>query len=222
MGPGSSTAMNDPLPTTVPRLDPTGSNWAIFLMCFEEAMEANQKWGHFNGKVTCPVAADPLNITADESKAIEAWKLDETVARYMLSQCLPDSTAVRLKAVSSVADRWTKVEAEFSVKSQYAETDLLTTFSEMCCPKGGNVWEFLGLMRVKREELAAVGVKMSDKEYCSAIIKSLPEDMAKFTSGILSTACMIDPSKDIDADLLIDHISEEADRVSARTTRTNL
>src|SRR6266404_8028814 len=60
---------------------------------------------------------------------------------------------------------------------------------------------------------------MSDKEYHSAIIKSLPEDMAKFASGILSTACMIDPSKDIDADLLIDHISEEADRVSARTKR---
>jgi len=42
-------AMSDPLATSVPRLDPTGSNWAIFAMRFQEAMEANQKWKHFTG-----------------------------------------------------------------------------------------------------------------------------------------------------------------------------
>ena len=78
--------MNDPLPTTVPRLEPTGANWAIFSMCFQEVMEANQKWSHFDGTLTYPIPVDDKNITADEQKAIDAWNLEETVTRYMLSQ----------------------------------------------------------------------------------------------------------------------------------------
>src|ERR1700735_932353 len=98
MGPDMAAAsiMNDPLPTSVPRLKPTGSNWAIFSMRFQEAMKANQKWGHFSGSVTCPVPVDTQKPTDDEKKAMSAWDLDETISRYMLSQRLPDSTAVRL------------------------------------------------------------------------------------------------------------------------------
>ena len=78
--------MNDPLPTSVPCLKPNGSNWAIFSMRFQEAMEANQKWGHFDGSTACPVPADPSKPTDDEKKAMAAWDLDETVSCYMLSQ----------------------------------------------------------------------------------------------------------------------------------------
>jgi hypothetical protein len=121
-----------------------------------------------------------------------------------------------LKGLASAKERWDKVKAEFSVKSQYAEADMLTSFSEMRCPRGGDVRSFLGSMHVKREELAAVGMKMSDKEYRSAIIKSLPEEMSKFASGLLTAARILTPTTSIDPNILIDHISEEADRLSAR------
>jgi transposase InsO family protein len=221
MGPALTTAhtMNDPLPTSIPRLDPTGSNWAIFSMRFQEAMEANQKWGHFDDSMPRPDPADATKPTEDEKKAMATWDLDETISRYMLSQRLPDSTAVRLKAITSVKDRWDKVKNEFSVKSQYAETDLLTVFNEMRCPRGGNVREFLGTMRVKREELAAVGVTMNEKEYRSAIIKALPEEMSKFASGLLTAARVLSSTKSIDPEVLIDHVSEEADRLAARRKR---
>jgi hypothetical protein len=131
----------------------------------------------------------------------------------------PNSTAVRLKTLATVKERWDKVKSEFSVKSQYAETDLLTAFSEMRCPRGGEVRAFLGQMRVKREELAAVGVTMSEKEYRSAIIKALPEEMSKFASGLLTAARVLSPTTSIDPDILIDHVSEEADRLAARRKR---
>ena len=102
------------------------------------------------------------------------------------------------------------------MKSQYAETDLLTAFSEMCCPHGGDVCAFLGTMRVKCEELAAVSVTMGDKEYQSAIIKSLPEEMSKFASGLLTAARVLSTTQSIDPDVLIDHVSEEANHLVAR------
>jgi transposase InsO family protein len=219
MGPDMpSNTMNDPLPTSIPRLEPTGSNWAIFSMRFQEAMEANRKWGHFDDSTPRPDPADTSKPTDEEKKAMSDWDQEEVVARYLLSQRLPDSTAVRLKAITSVKERWDKVKAEFSIKSQYAETDLLTAFNEMRCPRGGDVRAFLGSMRVKREELAAVGVTMGEKEYRSAIIKSIPDEMSKFASGLL-TAARVLSSKSIDPDILIDHISEEADRLAARRRR---
>ena len=121
--------ISDPLPTSVPRLETNGSNWAIFSMRFQEAMEANQKWGHFDSTATCPVPADASKPTPDEFKAGVAWDQDENVTQYLLSQHLPDSTAVHLKSLTTA-----KVKCEFSVKSQYAEADMLTTFTELCCP----------------------------------------------------------------------------------------
>ena len=154
MGPAMpSNTLSDPLATSVPRLDPTGSNWAIFAMRFQEAMEANQKWSHFTGTPGRPTPADSSKPTDEEKKAIAEWDQDEVVSRYLLSQRLPDSTAVRLRSLKTAKERWEKVKAEFSVKSQYAEADMLASFSEMRCPQGGNVRSFLGSMQVKREDV---------------------------------------------------------------------
>jgi len=47
MGPGTmAAAVTDSLSITlpnVPRLEPSGMNWAIFTLHFQEAMKANQK-----------------------------------------------------------------------------------------------------------------------------------------------------------------------------------
>ncbi len=221
MGPAltATNNMSDPLPTSIPHLKPNGSNWAIFSMRFQEAMEANQKWGHFDGTTPCPVPANTTTPTDAEAKAVANWRQDKIVAKYLLSQRLPDSTAVRLKSLTSTKERWTKVKTEFSVKSQYAEADLLTMFLEMCCLRSGDVCTFLGQMQVKHEELAAVSVTMTEKEYQSAIIKSLLEEMSKFASGLLTAACILMLTTSINPDTLIDHISEEANWLAVRHKR---
>ena len=101
------------------------------------------------------------------------------------------------------------------MKSQYAEANMLTLLSEMHCPCGGDVRSFLGSMRVKCEELSAVRVIMSDKKYWSAIIKFLPEEMSKFASSLLTASCVIQPTTQIDPNILINHIFKEANRLSA-------
>ena len=53
----------------IPCLKPSGSNWAIFLLRFQEAMEANWKWGHFDRSSMHPTAADPSKPTDDEKAA---------------------------------------------------------------------------------------------------------------------------------------------------------
>jgi len=69
---------------------------------------------------------------------------------------------------------------------------------------------------MKCEELAAVRVEVTGKEYQSAILKSILEEMSKFASGLLTSAQMFAPSTKVDPDILLDNISEEADRLTAR------
>ena len=105
MGPGTIAAsVTDSLLVTilnVPRLEPNGSNWAIFSMRFQEAMQANSKWGHFDGMSARPVPKDANKLEDAKVKAMAKWDHSETIACYMLLQWLPDSTTVWPKNIGA-------------------------------------------------------------------------------------------------------------------------
>jgi len=105
-----------------------------------------------------------------ESKAIEKWEHEDAVASYLLSQRLPDITVMRLTSCLTAHDRWEMVTKEYQAKSAYTQANLHQSFLEMCCAKGGDVREFLGNLCYKREELAASGVDITDKEYEHTIL----------------------------------------------------
>jgi hypothetical protein len=58
------------LPANIPHLEPNGTNWAIFLMCFKEAMQASCRWHYFDGSSKHPSSKDDTKPTKEEIKAI--------------------------------------------------------------------------------------------------------------------------------------------------------
>jgi len=44
-----TTSLSDSLPSSIPKLDASGLNWAIFSVCFQDAIEAKGFWSHFDG-----------------------------------------------------------------------------------------------------------------------------------------------------------------------------
>ena len=79
-----------------------GLNWAIFIMCFWEAMQATWHWPFFEGTVPCPTVKDPTKMTNDKKKAVEKWDHEDLAECYLLSQRLPDSIAVHLQVYTTV------------------------------------------------------------------------------------------------------------------------
>jgi len=86
------------LSSSVPKLDASGLNWAIFSLCFQDTVEAKGYWGHFDGMskrpivpkpedlpvtpetATAPVADAPVPATPsteDLAAAISQWDKDE-------------------------------------------------------------------------------------------------------------------------------------------------
>jgi len=90
---------------------------------------------------------------------------------------------------------------------------------ESRCPEKGNVREFLEGLRVKREELAQVGVDIENKDYLSTIVGSLPFALSNFASSQLTAARMFSTTKTIDPDTLISLLVEESDRQRAQYAR---
>jgi hypothetical protein len=89
----------------------------------------------------------------------------------------------------------------------------------MRCTKGGDVREFLSSLCYKREELAAAGVVVTEKEYKRTILCGIPSDLATFASHLLSSALIVHSSASINIDALINQINEEAKRLKSRRTR---
>ena len=115
----------------------------------------------------------------------------------------------------AVKDRWDAIVKEYTDKGAYTQTELQTKFLESRYPEKGNIREFLEGLRVKKEELAQVGVTIDNKDYLSTIVASLSYALSNFASSQLTAAHMFSTTKTIDPDVLISLLVEESDRQCA-------
>src|SRR6266571_6565009 len=111
-----STSLSDSLPGSVPRLDSSGLNWAIFSVRFQDAVDAKGFWGHFDGSEPRPVAVNPGEPTDDETTKLNQWKKNERSAKSLLTQKLPDSALMRVHAKLTVKERWDAISTEYTEK----------------------------------------------------------------------------------------------------------
>jgi hypothetical protein len=213
----TTTSLHDALPTSVPKLEASGLNWAIFLVRFRDAVDAKGFWGHFDGTTLIPDLSIPP--TKAETTAKVQWEKDERSARSLLTQKLPDSTLMKVHMKTTVRERWEAVVKEYTEKGAYAQTDMRAKFLASRCPDKGNVRDFLDELRTKREELVQVGVDIDEKDYLSTIISSLPLSLSSFASANLAAARMFSPTKSIDPDVLMSLLMEEAERQKAQVAR---
>src|SRR5580765_656103 len=100
----AAATLADALPSSVPKLEANGTNWAIFLVRFRDAVEAKGYWGHFDG--TTPILDLPDKPTTKETAAKDQWEKDERSAKSLLTQKLPDSMLMKVHMKPSVRDRW--------------------------------------------------------------------------------------------------------------------
>src|SRR6202522_2207525 len=212
----TTSSLSDTLPSSVPKLDAEGDNWAIFLVRFMDAVEAKGFWGHFDGTSTLPVTTSASSTA--EIAAKTQWEKDERSAKTLLTQKLPDSTVMEIHTKKSVKERWEAVVKEYTVKGAYAQTEMRAKFLTSRCPERGNAKDFLRGLSLKKEELAQVGVKISDEDYLSTIISSLPNALSNFASMQMSWTLQ-QTQQSMDASTLMTMLLQEAERQDLRSQK---
>lgn len=114
-------ALTDTLPSNIPVLNISGSNWAIWKLCFKAAVKGKDKWGDFDGTEVKPTLTGPTASVADD---LHTWSKDEATACNLLISRVCNSVALKIMRFSTVKDAWSTMVSKFTEKSGYAEFDL--------------------------------------------------------------------------------------------------
>ena len=175
-------------------------------------------WDYFNSSKTRPIPKDSNNITDIEKGERKCWDREDVIAQCLLSQCLPIKTAMDMDEFPTAEEQWNTITACFTTKSVYTKADLHQAFLNMRCPKGGDVREYLTSLKMKRHELKAANVGVTDIKYERTILKGIPDTLAAYAAQSLSTLRLAVKytGKPIDMSDVIDSVCEEADRIKQR------
>ena len=123
----TTTSLSDSLPSSIPKLDASGLNWAISSVRFQDVIEAKGFWSHFDGTGPCPDAVPSVAVD-DQGKststppsdaelaAVDKWDKDERSAKSLLTQKIPDSTLMRIHNKRTVQERWESIVTEYTEK----------------------------------------------------------------------------------------------------------
>ncbi|OJA11472.1 hypothetical protein AZE42_10588 [Rhizopogon vesiculosus] len=161
----------DTLLSNVPKLEIKGTNWAIFSLHLQITVEAKEFWKHFDGMAPCPVGATTMQpdgsiiVSPPDPDDLAKWQKNENLAKHLLYQRIPDSTALRVWNLTDIVAMWTEIMHEYTEKGAYAQTDLHTKFLESKCPGNGDIRQFLDDLQAKHDELSAVGIQIEEKDY---------------------------------------------------------
>ena len=73
-------------------------------MRFSNAMKVTRRWAYFSGISPYPEPVDAAQPTRKEVTAIVQWEYEDSVASYLLSQRLPDTTEMKLANCSTTKE----------------------------------------------------------------------------------------------------------------------
>ncbi|KAJ6533799.1 hypothetical protein DFH09DRAFT_810511, partial [Mycena vulgaris] len=121
--------LNDVLPSSVPSLKVTsdGNNFPIFSLRFLASADAKGYLGHFDGTDQRPVFPN-APVTQAQADELTTWDKAERNSKALILQRVPDSVALLLNPMPTVASMWNHVVVTYSTKGAYAQTNLRSQF----------------------------------------------------------------------------------------------
>src|ERR1700761_2094725 len=213
----------------LPACKADGTNWVFFRDRFAFAIDAAGLSDHFEDLITselpvAPTVVDPQNPTAEETKANDDflkcrrfWRSEQAVIKQGLATVIPDSLFLKVKGEKTAKAMWDKVKNHFEKKSQMVTVDLRRKLQDERCAEGGDVKAHLTKLHTFREDLTAMGADPGEKEFIAIVLGSLPESWETYLSALTGASALL--GTPLDPDMVLQGISDEADRKTAKKGR---
>jgi hypothetical protein len=94
----------------------------------------------------------------------------------------------RVAKKDTVAAMWSEIKEEYESKTELVQANLRTRFYMSHCGEREDLRTHLDKLQTMYEELATVRITVSDAEYRSVIMQSLPKSYANYLSALTSSA----------------------------------
>jgi len=183
----------------LPELDVDGSNWITYC----NRMQWIIKMRGLSDHLTNATVSLAYNTTGDIGglKPKQRWAAGETAASQLLGMMIPDSVFHKIKSVDTVKAVWDKLKELFEGKSRVWLIDVGRKFQNTRCGEDDDVRVHFEKLADLKERLAALGRTISNEEYVSVLIGSLPTSYNP-TINTLTTSCDVN-NKDITPTIII-------------------
>ena len=119
-----------------------------------------------------PTPATDEQIEAKE-KRLEEYEQKEYTARHILLTTVSKRLAAKLRG-KNAHEMWKTVKADATDKSDFYKVDARRRLADMRCDEDGDVRAHTNALVALRDELAGMGAMVTDEEFSSTILGSLP------------------------------------------------
>ena len=225
----NSTRLGDEL-LRIPKLSADGKNWIVYKEHLQLSLLTRELDGHLDGMAAKPIEPQDVTdaagtVTRPKPEEIETYKKDlrewtqnRAIAMQQIASTIPDTLYLRIKGKGTVKDAWDALTKEFETRSRMFTIDLRRRLQDERCNDQGDVRAHFETMRALREDLASLGEAISDSDFATMLLGSLPKGYDTYLSAITATMSVM--GKSLDSDALMMTITDEYDRRAIRTRQT--
>ena len=163
-------------------------NWLAWQNRMTSILKLQKVYGLVDGTVVKPDTNDP--------QAVEAWEEKDLVAQVLIKNNLSDEQMVHVDQdiITTAAGMWQSLRAVHETRSESAITAAKCTFYGMRAADDANIPEHIAEMRKQYNKLIQKGCKISDEEFKSVIVMSLPSSWDYYVASYQGAA--MKPDKD--------------------------
>ena len=214
----------------IPKLSVDGKNWIVYKERLQLSLSARGLDGHLDGTTTKPVEPKGTTeatgtVTPPKAEEVETYKKElrefmqnRAIALQQIASTIPDTLYLRIKGKVTVKDAWDTLTKEFETRSRMFTIDLRRRLQDERCDDQGDVRVHFETMRTLREDLASLGEAITDNDFATMLLGSLPKGYDTYLSAITATMSVM--GKTLDPDALMMTITDEYDRRAIRTRQT--
>ena len=210
----------------VPRLLADGSNWVTYRDRLRWALSARGLLGNItedNPKPQNPIVNEPSPDPADTAAMsahanlnrgyelrIDRWVTAEATVKQCIASTIPDSIFNWIKNKKSAKDVWDAITDIFEDWSTMVAIDLRLKLQNIKCGENEDVRTHFAKLTEMNECLASYSVTLSEHEYASILVGSLPSTYDPTLSSILAAAKLNRTT--LDPDTVTSLVTDDYDR----------
>lgn len=139
--------------------------------------------GYFTGTNPRPVPKDPKAVTDEEKKTIATWEKEDRKAQGILILTISDSEMIHITGATSAKEMWDQLRTVKEARGVVGIMSARRQFYRIRAEEGADITSHIAELRKIQEELHLMGSAVTDTEFLTHLITSLPESWDQFTSG---------------------------------------
>ena len=166
----------------IEKLNADGSNWVSFR---DRMMWALWSRGLLEHLTSTTVTANYTAIgTVNNITPQMKWDNDEATAMHVIAASIPNSVFTNVKSKPNTKEVWDALKALYEGRTQMVLVKMSQQLQTTRCGEDNSVRDHFDNLANLREQLAAMGKTITDDEYASILLGSLPESYTAMLGSI--------------------------------------